>query len=155
MYTLITLGFSLEDGFNIHSTLNRAANELVDSFPWLADQVLITEPVDDNVASSGVFKIIGYKPHEGKIKFVHSNDCEDLCPSFAELEKPRAPAFMLDGIIICPAYGFPTPYPADILKPVVIMQATLIIGGQLYVSSLCFGAYLSLAMSVCSLVHLY
>ena len=135
IYTIITLGFSLGDGSDIQSILDRAANEIVDSFPWLAGQVVVEKPAEDNLTSSGTFKIIEYKPHEGKSKFLHVKDCKDLCPSFAELVKSRAPASMLDGSVICPAYGAPSRYPEDIIKPVVIMQASLIKGGLLYVSS--------------------
>jgi hypothetical protein len=138
-YTIITLGFALEDRSDIQSILERAANEIVDSFPWLAGQVVVEKPAEeDKLTSSGTFKIIEYKPHEGKSKFVHVKDCRDLCPSFAELVKSRAPASVLDGSIICPVYGASSLYPEDFIKPVVIMQANLIKGGLLYVSSQCY-----------------
>jgi len=110
----------------------------VDSFPWLAGQVIVEKPAEDKLTSSGIYKIIEYKPHGGKSKFVHVKDCKDSCPSFAELVKSRAPASMLDGSIICPAYGAASLYPEDVTKPVVIMQASLIKGGLLYVSSQCY-----------------
>lgn len=134
-YTIITLGLALEDGSDIQSILDRAANEIVDSFPWLAGQVVVEKPAEDKLTSSGTFKIIEYKPHDGMSKFVHVKDCKDLCPSFAELGKSRAPTSMLDGSIICPVYGAPSLYPEDIIKPVVIMQASIIKGGLLCVSS--------------------
>jgi hypothetical protein len=136
-YTIITLGFALEDGSDTQSILDRAANEIVDSFPWLAGQVVVEKPAKDNLTSSGTFKIIEYKPHDGKSKFVHVKNCTDLCPSFAELVESRAPTSMLDGSIICPAYGASSLYPEDIIKPVVIIQANIIKGGLLYVSSQC------------------
>lgn len=133
-YTIITLGFAVKDETAAQSILDRAANEIVDSFPWLAGQVVV-EPAADKVLSSGIFKIIDYKPHDGKSKFVHVKDCKNLCPGFDDLLKSRAPASMLDGSIICPAYGASSLYPEDVVKPVVIMQANLIKGGLLYVSS--------------------
>jgi len=137
-YTIITLGFALEDGFDIQSILDQAANKIVDSFPWLAGQVVVEKPAEDNPTSSGTFRIIEYQPHNGTGKFVHVKDCKDLCPGFAELVKSRAPASMLDGSIICPAYGSASRYPEDVIKPVVIMQANIIKGGLLYVSSQCY-----------------
>jgi hypothetical protein len=139
MYIIITLGFSLEDGSDIQLILDRAANEIVDSFPWLAGQVVVEKPAEGRLTSSGTFKIIKYKPHDGKSKFVHVKDCKDLCPSFAELVKSRAPVSMLDSSIICPAYGAPSLHPQDVIKPAVIMQASLIKRGLLYVSSQCYG----------------
>jgi hypothetical protein len=134
-YTIITLGFALEDGYDVQPILDRAASEIVDSFPWLAGQVVVEKAPDEKLTSSGTFKIIEYKPHEGKSKFVRVKDCKDLCPSFTELVESGAPTSMLDGNIICPAYGAASLYPEYVIKPVVIMQVNLIKGGLLYVSS--------------------
>jgi len=57
-YTIITLGFALEDGSDIQSILDQAANKIVDSFPWLAGQVVVEKPAEDNPTSSGTFRII-------------------------------------------------------------------------------------------------
>lgn len=135
-YTIITLGFALKDELDIGPILIGAANEIVDSFPWLAGQVVVEKPAaEDRLTSSGTFKVVGYEPHAGNSKFVHVKNCRGLSPSFAELVKSRAPASMLDGRVICPAYGTSSLYPEDAIKPVVIMQANLIQGGVLYESS--------------------
>ncbi|RDW60747.1 hypothetical protein BP6252_12130 [Coleophoma cylindrospora] len=130
-YIIVTLGFALEDGSDIQSTLYRAANEIVDSFPWLAGQVVVEKAAGDASVSSGTFKIIGYEPHNGKSKFVHVKDCKNLCPSYAKLVNSRAPASMLDSSIICPEYGSASICREDAIKPVVILQANLIKGGLL------------------------
>jgi hypothetical protein len=113
-YTLITLGFAVKDrekSSDIASTLERAANKITQSFPWLAGQVVVENPPEDPPTSTGTFKIIEYPPHSGKSKFLHFKDCKNLCSSFEDLVKSRAPASMLDGSIISPAYGFPNSYP--------------------------------------------
>ncbi|RDW91518.1 hypothetical protein BP5796_02683 [Coleophoma crateriformis] len=128
-YMIVALGFALEDGSDIQSTLYRAANEIVDSFPWLAGQVVVEKAAEDASVSSGTFKIIEYEPHDGKSKFVHVKDCKDLCPSYAELVNSRAPASMLDSSIICPEYASASVCQEDAIKPVVMLQANLIKGG--------------------------
>lgn len=137
-YTIITLGFSLPDPSNLEATLSSAANSIVSSFPWLAGQVVVDHSDSHSdgteTPSSGIFKIAEYEPHSGPSKFVHIKDCTSLCPSFAELSAARAPTSMIDGSIVSPAYGFGACYPEEVVKPVVVMQANIIVGGLLYVN---------------------
>lgn len=133
-YTLLTLIFPIQEEPSekyIISTLERAANQIVQAYPWLAGQVIVEKSTDENSTSSGIFMIKEYKPHEGDSKFLHVKDCKELCPSFYDLAQLRAPPSMLDGTIICPAYGFANFYPDHVEKPVTIMQANLIVGGLL------------------------
>jgi hypothetical protein len=133
-YTLLTLGFPLKDEPQkkyIVSTLEMAANQIVEAYPWLAGQVVIEKPMEEKLTRSGTTKIAEYEPHAGKSKFVHVMDCESLCPSFEDIMKARGPPSMLDGTVICPAYGFANFYPEDVVKPVTIVQANFIKGGLL------------------------
>lgn len=136
-YTLLTLGFSIKDDSDqdtIVSLLEKSANEMVPCYPWLAGQIVNEKSEDEKEPNSGTYKIVNYRPHEQHSKFVHVKDCRDLCPSYADLIKNRAPLSMLDGSIISPAYGFPYPYPANVATPVVIVQANFIRGGLLLTS---------------------
>lgn len=133
-YTLLTLGFQLKDEPQqtyIYSVLERAANQIVEAYPWLAGQVIIEKSVEEKGSGSGLFKIVEYEPHAGKSKFVHVKDCKNLCPSFEDMMKARAPPSMLNGTIISPAYGFVNFYPEDVVKPVTFVQASLVKGGLL------------------------
>lgn len=133
-YTLVTLGFPLKDEIqqqNVVSTLEDAAAQMVEAYPWLTGQVIIEKPEEEKLTATGTFKIIEYEPHAGKSKFVQVKDCRNLCPSFEEISEARAPLSMLDGSIICPAYGFANFYPDNVLKPVTYVQANFIKGGVL------------------------
>jgi len=133
-YTLLTLGFQLQEATQhdaIVSKLERAANNIVAAYPYLAGLVVIDKPIEENLTSSGIFKIVEYQPHQGKRKFVYVKDCKDVCPSFAELVKSKAPSSKLDGSIISPAFGFVNAYPDNVVKPVILMQANFIDGGLL------------------------
>jgi hypothetical protein len=130
-YTIVTLGFPLENESQhapVISTLERAAHESIQAYPWLAGQVIHEGLGDGN---SGMYRIVGYKPHDAKSRFVHVKDCTDLCPSYSELVKARAPASMLDGGIISTTYGFVNSYPRHVGMPVCIMQANFIKHGLL------------------------
>jgi len=110
-YTLLTFGFPLSDSSasEVISTLEKAANEIVEAYPFVAGQIILEGKTATN---SGTFKIVEYEPHAGNGKFLHVKDCKELCPSFEELVKSHAPASMLDGSVISPAYGFVNFYPA-------------------------------------------
>jgi trichothecene 3-O-acetyltransferase len=130
-YTLLTLGFALENESQqapVIKTLERAANQIIKAYPWLAGQVVNEGAGEGN---SGLYKIVTYELHEGSSRFVRVKDCRDLCPSYSELVKARAPTSMLDGSILSPEYGFVNDYPREVVKPVCIMQANLINGGIL------------------------
>ena len=130
-YTLITLGFPLEDESQqapVVATLEKAAEDIIQVYPWLAGQVINEGSGDGN---TGTYKIVRYEPHEASSRFIHVKDCTDLCPSYADLVKARAPCSMLDGSILSPAYGFGNMYPSDVVKPVCIMQANFVNGGLL------------------------
>ncbi|KFY42219.1 hypothetical protein V494_02518 [Pseudogymnoascus sp. VKM F-4513 (FW-928)] len=130
-YTVVTLGFPIESESQqaaAISTLEKAAREIIQAYPWLAGQVIV-EGFGDG--SSGTYKVVGYEPHESASRFVHVKDCKDSCPTYAELIKAQAPSSMLDGEILSPAYGFVNSYPRDVVKPVCIMQANLVNSGLL------------------------
>lgn len=130
-YTIVTLGFLLENKSQharVISTLEKAANEIILAYPWLAGQV-INEGLGES--NSGMYRIVGHEPHDTKSRFVHVKDCTDLCPSYAELVKAQAPASMLDGSIISSTYGFANTYPRHVGMPVCIMQANFIKDGLL------------------------
>ncbi|KFX98989.1 hypothetical protein V495_07598 [Pseudogymnoascus sp. VKM F-4514 (FW-929)] len=130
-YTLSTLGFPIENKLQeaaAISTLEKAAREIIQAYPWLAGQV-INEGFGDG--NSGTYKIVRYEPHETPSTFVHVKDCTDDCPTYADLVKARAPVSMLDGSILSPAYGFVNDYPRHVVKPVCIMQANIVRGGLL------------------------
>ncbi|OBT73287.1 hypothetical protein VF21_08447 [Pseudogymnoascus sp. 05NY08] len=121
-YTLVTLGFPIENKSQEAAaifTLEKAAGEIIQVYPWLAGQV-VNEGFGDG--SSGTDKVVG---------FVHVKDCTDNCPAYADLVKARAPSSMLDGSILSPAYGFVNSYPRNVVKAVCIMQANLVKGGIL------------------------
>jgi hypothetical protein len=131
-YTLLTLIFPLPDGDHspLLNTLTTAASQVIHAFPYLAGQIVV-DPPSDPATESGIFRIAAYPPHSGPSKFIHVKDCKDLCPSYEELVAKKAPASMLEASVLSPAYGFVNFYPADVVKPVVIMQATIIKGGLL------------------------
>jgi len=133
-YTLLTLGFQLQDATQqdaVIRKLERAANDIVVAYPYLAGQVVIDKPIENKLASTGTFRIVEYQLHQGKSKFVHVKDCKNLCPRFAELVKSKAPSSMLDSRVISPAFGFANTYPDDVVKPVILVQANFIDGGVL------------------------
>jgi hypothetical protein len=113
-YTINTIGFPLSDDAlpEVIATLERAANGMVEAFPYFAGQVIVEKPKGETEPHSGIFKIVEYEAHAGKGKFVHVKDCNDLCPSFDELVAARAPTSILDGTVLSPAYGFAHSYPA-------------------------------------------
>lgn len=130
-YTLVTLGFPLGNESQqapVISTLEKAAEKLIQAYPWLAGQAVIE---GFGEGSSGTYRIVRYEPHEAKSRFVHVKDCTELCPAYADLVKARAPCSMLDGSILSPAYGFVNNYPRHVVKPVCIMQANFVKGGLL------------------------
>lgn len=132
-YTLLTLIFPIKEEpaeKYVISTLQRAANEIVQAYPWLAGQVVVKKAVDDST-SSGLFKIVKYERHDGENKFVHMKDCKKLCPTFDDIVAAKAPTSMLDGTIISPAYGFANFYPSNVEMPVTFVQANFIQGGLL------------------------
>jgi hypothetical protein len=130
-YTLITLGFPVENKSqqeSVISTLEKAAGEIIQVYPWLAGQVINEGSGEGN---TGIYKVVGYEPHESSSRFIHVKDCTDLCPSYADMIKARAPCSMLDGRILSPAYGFANFYPLNVVKPVCMMQASFVKGGLL------------------------
>jgi hypothetical protein len=135
-YTLLTLAFSVKDESEqtVILQLEKAANEIVLSYPWVAGQVVHEKSEDEREPNSGTYRIVKYDPHEQSSKFVHVKDCRDLCPSYTDIVKARAPLSMLDGSIISPAKGFPCMYPTDVPQPVILMQANFIRGGLLLTS---------------------
>jgi hypothetical protein len=135
-YTLLTLGFRFRDENQqaVISLLEKAAGEIIFSYPWLAGQIVNDMPGDEKEASSGTYKVIEYKPHGQTSKFIHVKDCKKLLPKYEDIVKARAPLSMLDGSIISPAYGFPYMYPSDVTQPVILMQANFVQGGLLLTS---------------------
>ncbi|KFY98591.1 hypothetical protein V498_01381 [Pseudogymnoascus sp. VKM F-4517 (FW-2822)] len=130
-YTLVTLGFPIESESQQTAavySLEKAAGEIIQAYPWLAGQVVI-EGFEDG--SSGTYKVVGYEPHETTSRFVHVKDCTGDCPAYTELVQAGAPSSMLDGSILSPAYGFVNSYPRHVAKPVCIMQANIVKGGLL------------------------
>lgn len=130
-YTLVTLGFRLENESQqgpAIDTLKKGATEIIDAYPWLAGQAVLEGFGEGN---SGTYRIVRYEPHETSSKFVHIKDCTELCPSYEELVKAKAPSSILDATILSPAYGFINDYPRNVVKPVCIMQANFVKGGLL------------------------
>jgi hypothetical protein len=136
-YALLTLGFPIKDDSDedeIVSLLEIAAKEMTLFCPWLAGQIVNEKSEDEEEPNSGMYKIINYPPHEQPSKFLHLKACRDLCPSYAEIIKARAPLSMLNGNVISPAYGFTNLYPSNTTQPVVIVQANFVRGGLLLTS---------------------
>ena len=108
----------------------QAAAKILEAIPWLGHRV-VRQGVRDGF--SGRFKSAEWPGESPQRSFIKFKDCTELCPSYEELIAAQAPAKMLDGGLLCPVPGFPTPY--DIAKhgdpPVFLVQVSFIRGGAL------------------------
>lgn len=125
-YTQLCIGFPIDNSSEseIVTALETAATKLLQTFPWLAGQV-INE--GSGPGSSGTFKIVPYeKPQKNPPVIVKR--IPDL--DFAELVKKKAPASMLDGSVLAARHGVPVSYDtADGPAEVFSLQANFIKGG--------------------------
>ncbi|EXJ74069.1 uncharacterized protein A1O5_02363 [Cladophialophora psammophila CBS 110553] len=135
-YTLVVLGFRLAADStpeSVTGAVDQAALKLVAAYPFLAGQV-INE--GRSCTSSGIYRIVPYPPHSDGKSPVRLKDCTQLCPSYDEIVRARAPFSMLDGNVICPMRGMGYVYDQTVEQPVLIIQANFIRGGLL----LCFAS---------------
>ncbi|KAK5096747.1 hypothetical protein LTR24_002509 [Lithohypha guttulata] len=107
-----------------------AAAKILEVVPWLGYRVIL-----DGVCagSSGRFRSAVWPGDSPTRNFVRFKDCTQLCPSYDELLAAQAPTKMLEGALLCPVPGFPTPY--DVAKhgdpPVFLVQVSFVKGGAL------------------------
>jgi hypothetical protein len=127
-----TLIFPLPDNVSRESVveaLENATAKITTAIPWLSEQVIRVgvEPGD-----SGRFELAPWPKDAPKNTLIRVKDCSSLMPTYAELSKAQAPAYMLDGNLICPVPGFPMSYDESIgPAPACLIQATFIDGGVL------------------------
>lgn len=83
-YTQVLLGFALEsrDVETAVQNLTVGARTLIESFPFLAGQVILE---GKSSTSSGVYRTVA---REG-VHVLSVKDCTSLCPSFADILRAR------------------------------------------------------------------
>ena len=139
-YTQLLIGFPLSVDVKRDEAikvLQEATKELSSTFPFLAGQVVHEIPKGRELTNSGTFSVTPYTPHADGKSLLHVKDCTDLCPSYEELARAKAPMTMLDGKVLAPMKGLPEKYMGSSeVTPVLIIQANFIKGGLL----LCFSS---------------
>ena len=135
-YTVVSLLWPIEDADRdeVVIALEKASLALTKSFPLLAGQVVNQKQKGSESTSSGTYRITDYEPHNGQ-PLVRVKDCTNLCPSYEELRKTKAPISKLDGAILSPMKGLPHYYDGSEPLPVFILQANLVKGGLILTSA--------------------
>jgi hypothetical protein len=134
-YTVVILGFAEQPGSSrekVMASLDSSALRLLSVYPFLAGQVVKRGKTSTN---SGTYEIIPYPPHDNKSP-VRRKDCDELLPSYEDIQKADAPFSMLDGDILSPMKGMGYQYDENTELPVFIVQANFVKGGLL----LCFAS---------------
>lgn len=131
VYTLIALGFSLNDGHNsFQEELERAVKQLVEAFPWIAGHVI---RVGSGPGVTGLATVVRYSPGERPTPLLYK-DCTELCPPFNEIVSEGAPFSMLEGGVLAVRKGSPDTYEeSEEPAPVLVIQANLVLGGVILV----------------------
>lgn len=80
------------------------AEAIVEQIPWIADQVIHTGV---SKTSSGRYETAPWPEDQPPNEMVRFKDCDDLMPSFQELEEAGFPIRMLPAHILCPVPGYP------------------------------------------------
>lgn len=131
LYTQICFCFSVSDACShsvITDTLTIGLERLLASFPWVAGQV-VNEGLGEG--NSGIFTIKPWEKTPGLV--VKDRRSDPSIPKMDALRQANFPFSMLDESIIAPRKtlpGSPDEPPSD-PAPVLLIQATLIIGGLL------------------------
>ncbi|KAJ5764564.1 hypothetical protein N7533_003245 [Penicillium manginii] len=111
-------------------SIESAAQEVRNAFPWLACRVLHEGRGPGN---SGVFKLATCPEFAFPNPVVRRKDCTDNFPTYQEIIDAHGPVAMLDGNILAPLPAFPHIYDDSKLNPapVLAIQVTVIKGGLL------------------------
>ena len=128
------LGFPLSDTRNraeVVDCLQAATNTLVDSFPFLAGHITVSEASEHRLNASK------YVPsdHAHRLKII-LNDVSEELPHYEELVKAKFPAAMLDGSKVGQGHGFPDFTTGHTLDPCFAVKANFVKGGLLLTFSL-------------------
>ncbi|KAL9043676.1 MAG: hypothetical protein Q9214_003145 [Letrouitia sp. 1 TL-2023] len=115
------------DHLCVTSTLQQAAQRLIEFIPWLGGQVVSQK----QTGKSDIYQVVPYDdPCPPILRIKHLDEFS----SYEELRKARAPASKLDASITAPMKGFPDSPDPSVPRPVLAIQANFLYGGLI----LCF-----------------
>lgn len=77
---------------------------VIEQIPWIAEQVI---HVGETETNSGRFETAPWPEDQPPNEIVRFKNCDDLLPSFEELQEAGFPVHMLPGDVLCPVPGFP------------------------------------------------
>ncbi|KAK4498654.1 hypothetical protein PRZ48_009164 [Zasmidium cellare] len=106
------------------------AEAIVEQIPWIAEQVVHNGVTKTN---SGRYETAPWPEDQPPNELVRFKDCDDLLPSFDELQEAGFPIRMLPADILCPVPGYPETYDESTLypAPALIVQVNFIRDGVL------------------------